>query len=223
MSELYEKYAGDLRRARSEQRELRAAIPGFVAQLDDIEAEITYLLVREHRPETVLEIGSLHGWSTTWLLRALRDNGTGRLYTHDLVDKARANVPTDLADGRWTFVRGDARKTLANHRHKIDYLFVDAAHTRRFARWYVAELFPTVAPGVPVSVHDVFHSTRPWLFSEGRVVLSWLARRGIGYFTASRAASPALNRRLVELKASLRMDEQVHEGGHNPMLFFKMS
>ncbi|XVQ85638.1 class I SAM-dependent methyltransferase [Microbispora siamensis] len=222
MSELYEKYADDLRSVHSEQRDLRAATPGFTTQLDDIEAEITYLMVREHRPETVVEVGSLHGWSTTWLLRALRDNGTGRLHTHDLVDKACANVPADLADGRWTFVRGDARQTLAGQHHKIDYLFVDAAHTRRFARWYVDELFPAVVPGGPVSVHDIFHSSRPWPFSEGRVVLSWLARRGIGYFTASRAARPELNRRLVELKESLGLGEPVHEGRHNPMLFFKM-
>jgi predicted O-methyltransferase YrrM len=31
------------------------------AQLDDIEAEITYLLLRHARPETVVEIGTFHG------------------------------------------------------------------------------------------------------------------------------------------------------------------
>lgn len=222
VSALYEKYADDLRAVRAEQRRLRAAIPGFRTQLDDIEAEITYLRVREHRPETLVEIGSLHGWSTTWLLRALRDNGTGHLHTHDLVDKATANVPRDLADGRWSFVHGDARETLTDHGHAIDYLFVDAAHTRRFARWYVSELFPTVAPGVPVSVHDIFRSGRPWPLSEGRVVLSWLARHNIAYFTASRAASPELNRRLSELKQTLRLDEPIHEGRRDPMLFFTM-
>ncbi|MET8141694.1 class I SAM-dependent methyltransferase [Sphaerisporangium sp. NPDC005288] len=220
--DLYRKYADDLRAVRVEQHALRAANPGAATKLDDLEAEITYLMVREHRPEEVVEIGSLDGWSTTWLLRALRDNGSGHLYTYDLIDNARRNVPEDLSAGRWTFVRGDAREMLAGHDHEIDYLFVDAAHTRSFARWYVNELFPTVPAGVPVSVHDVFHTRRPWPFSEGRVVLSWLAERGIGYFTASRAAAPEVNRGLAELKESLELSEAVHTGRNDPMLCFYM-
>jgi len=191
LESLYRKYENDLRAVRDEQRALRRGRPSLKAQLDDLEAEITYLLVRDTRPPVVVEIGSLHGWSTTWLLRALRDNGTGRLITHDLIDKARRTVPPDLAAGRWTFVPGDARQTLRGHAHEIGYLFIDAAHTAGFARWFARELFPTVGSGVPVSVHDVFHGRRPWPLSEGRVVLSWLARRNIGYFTASRAAAPA--------------------------------
>ncbi|HWG98577.1 MAG TPA: class I SAM-dependent methyltransferase [Pilimelia sp.] len=220
---LYRKYADDLRRVRDEQRRMRAEKPQLKAQLDDLEAEITYLMVREERPAVVVEIGSLHGWSTTWLLRALRDNRTGHLYTHDLIDNARHNVPADLAAQRWTFVQGDARQVLSEHDHKIDYLFIDAAHTARFARWFVSEIFPTVRPGVPVSVHDVFHGKRPWLFSEGRVVLSWLARAGIDYFTPSAAAAPAVNRSLRELKESLDLGEEVHTGRDNPMLFFRMA
>ncbi|WP_248958344.1 class I SAM-dependent methyltransferase [Sphaerisporangium perillae] len=221
--DLYRKYAEDLRTVRGEQQKLRAANPDAATKLDDLEAEITYLMVREHRPEVVVEIGSLDGWSTTWLLRALRDNGTGHLYTYDLVDNARNNVPEELAADRWTFVHGDAREKLAGHDHEIDYLFVDAAHTRNFARWYVNELFPTVPPGVPVSVHDVFHTRRPWPFSEGRVVLSWLADRGIEYFTASRAAAPQVNQSLFALKETLDLSEAVHSGRNDPMLCFYMN
>ncbi|WP_254125310.1 class I SAM-dependent methyltransferase [Amycolatopsis sp. CA-230715] len=222
VADLYRKYADDLRAVREEQRALRAANTSVKAQLDDLEAEITYLLVRDRRPEVVVEIGALHGWSTTWMLRALRDNGTGHLYTHDIIDNARHNVPEELAEGRWTFVHGDAREKLAGHEHKIDYLFVDAAHTAKFARWYVTELFPTVPAGVPVSVHDIFHGKRPWPFSEGKVVLAWLAQRGIGYFTPSRAAAPDVNRRLFELKDTLDLSGAVHTGRDNPMLYFRM-
>jgi predicted O-methyltransferase YrrM len=222
VADLYQRYAADLRSVRKEQLAFRAANPTVTLQLDDLEAEITYLMVREHRPKVMMEIGSLHGWSTTWILRALRDNGDGHLYTHDLIDNARRNVPAELAADRWTFVQGDARVTLANNRHEVDYLFVDAAHTASFARWYISELFPAVSPGAPVSVHDVFHTRRPWPFSEGRVVLSWLAERGIGYFTPSRAAVPDVNRRLFELKRTLNMNEAVHTGRDNPMLFFYM-
>ncbi|MFI5491566.1 class I SAM-dependent methyltransferase [Actinoplanes sp. NPDC051859] len=218
----YHKYADDLRIVRKEQRELRALHPAMNAQLDDLEAEITYLLLREQQPATVLEVGSLHGWSTTWILRALRDNGAGVLITHDLIDNARRHVPRDLAAGRWTFVPGDARQTLRGHAHRIDYLFIDAAHTASFARWFVSELFPTVRSGVTVSVHDVFHGRRPWPFSEGRVVLSWLAEKSVAYFTPSRLAAAPVNRELKAVKERLGLQQPVHDGRDDPMLFFRM-
>ena len=73
----------------------------------------------------------------------------------------------------------------------VGYLFVDADHGRRFARWYLAHLFPLVAAGTPVSVHDVFHLrwARPW--SEGAEVLRWLAERDTAWFTAARRHAPA--------------------------------
>jgi predicted O-methyltransferase YrrM len=79
---LYRTYAADLDRVREKQRKLLAPPTSLKAQLDDPEAEITYLLLREDRPETVVEIGAFHGWSTTWILQALRDNGTGHLYSY---------------------------------------------------------------------------------------------------------------------------------------------
>ncbi|MEV4279645.1 class I SAM-dependent methyltransferase [Actinoplanes xinjiangensis] len=220
--DLYVEYQDDLRTVRKEQRELRTTSPTMRTQLDDLEAEITYLLIRAGRPATVVEIGSLHGWSTTWILRGLRDNGAGVLVTHDLIGDARTNVPADLADGRWTFVPGDARRTLHDHRHHIDHLYIDAAHTASFARWFVRDLFPTVRPGTTVSVHDVFHGRRPWPVSEGRVLLNWLAAHGTGHFTASRRAAPAVNRRLKDVKERLGLLTPVHDGRDDPMLFFRM-
>jgi predicted O-methyltransferase YrrM len=89
--------------------------------LDDIEAEITYLLLRELRPAAVVEIGTFHGWSTTWILRALRANDTGHLYSYDLVDHAVRSVPEDLSADRWTFVHGDVRGHLQTMPDPVDY------------------------------------------------------------------------------------------------------
>jgi len=99
---LYRTYADDLRAAREAQRELRHQYP-LKPKLDDIEAELTYLALRAVRPAEVVEIGSFHGWSTTWILRALRDNGSGHLHTFDLVDHATRTVPPALSGERWTF------------------------------------------------------------------------------------------------------------------------
>lgn len=109
---LYRTYAHDLDRVREKQRELLAPPTSMKAQLDDIEAEITYLVLREARPETVVEIGTFHGWSTTWILQALRDNGSGHLYSYDIVDHVVRNVPERLSAGCWTFTQGDARENL---------------------------------------------------------------------------------------------------------------
>ncbi|MET7419607.1 class I SAM-dependent methyltransferase [Dactylosporangium sp. NPDC005555] len=213
----YRTYADDLRTARDEQRELLAQRP-MRPRLDDVEAEIAYLTVRALRPRTVLEIGSARGWSTTWLLRALRDNDMGTLHTFDLTGDATRSVPPSLAADRWSFTRGDVRDGPLPD--EPGFVLVDAAHTARFARWYTTELFDRLRPGAAVAVHDVFHGRRPWPVSEGAVVLGWLRRHGIAHLTASPAADPDTHDRLVGLKLKLRLAAPVHAAASgNPMLF----
>ncbi|WP_079158573.1 class I SAM-dependent methyltransferase [Streptomyces caniscabiei] len=222
IGDLYRTFAEDLDRARERQRTLLAPPTSMKAQLDDIEAEITYLLLREARPETVVEIGTFHGWSTTWILRALRDNGTGHLYSYDIVDHVVREVPETLSTGRWTFTQGDARENLEKIPEDADFLFIDAAHSASFARWYLQHLFPRLRPGIPVCVHDVFHGRRALPFTEGAVVLRWLAERENAYFTASRAHAPEIHDRLKDIKRSLALGHPVRESRDNPMIFFTL-
>jgi hypothetical protein len=189
-------------------------------QLDDLEADITYLLLRAIKPATVVELGTFHGWSTTWILSALRDNGTGTLHSFDLIDDVQRNVPADLADGRWAFHHGDIRATLAHVPADTGYLFVDAAHTARFARWYIQNLFPLVPAGTPASVHDVFHFRVPLPLHEGRVVVRWLDAHGVSWFTPSRARARLAYEELTELRRMLELPP-VRGAGDNPMIFFQ--
>jgi predicted O-methyltransferase YrrM len=221
-TELYRKYADDLAAARESQR---ALLPGIRARLDDIEAELTYLWLRETRPATVVEIGTFHGWSTTWILTALRDNAkhdgvAGRLHSYDVVDHVLRSVPDDLAGDRWRFSEGDVRD--ARLPVPIDYLFLDAAHSGRFTRWYLSVVFPTLATGTPVSVHDVFHGRRPMPFSEGAVLIRWLTERSVDYFTPSPRRAPAEHAELMRLKRVLGLGEPVRTSGDNPMVFFRV-
>jgi predicted O-methyltransferase YrrM len=218
---LYDKYADALRVARKEQRELRVSLPRMKAQLDDIEAEITYLLLRELRPATVVEIGALHGWSTSWILRALRDTGRGHLHSYDRVDHSVRHVPPEVSVGRWTFVHGDVRRRTDRFPPDIDYLFIDAAHSGRFARWYLDRLLPLVAPGTPVSVHDVFHGRRPWVLSEGAVLLRRLSDHRVPFFTAARATAPDVHARLQRQRARLGLVDPIGTRATNPMVFFR--
>jgi predicted O-methyltransferase YrrM len=217
---LYRTYAEDLRIAREAQRELLCTSP-LKPKLDDVEAELTYLALREVRPAVVVEIGSFHGWSTTWILRALRDNGMGRLHTFDLVDHATRAVPEELSDDRWIFEHGDVRERMHRMPPKPGYVFIDAAHTAGFARWYTRRLLPRLTDGTPVSVHDVYHGRRPWPVSEGSVLLGWLRDRGIEHLTASRAGDPDTYERLIDLKRKLRLAAPVHGANDNPMVFFE--
>src|SRR5919106_72980 len=247
---LYREYATALREARRAQRSLyalrgharlerfrvlhalgtalrSAGLPAHYKRLlrpkfDDIEAEITYLLLRAVRPNAVVEIAPYYGWSTTWILQALRDNGSGRLYSYDLVDYALRTVPRGLSNGRWTFCQGDVRQHLARLPSQIDHLFIDAAHTAEFARWYTEALFSRLASGTAVSVHDIFHGSDPGRFPEGPVLLAWLERRGGSYFTASPARAPGVHDAILAVKRELGLDAPIHDSRVNPAVFFRL-
>jgi predicted O-methyltransferase YrrM len=217
---LYRTYADDLRAVIDQQRAFLAT-KRVTPQLDDVEAELTYLALRDHRPDTVMELGTFHGWSTTWILSALRDNGGGHLHSFDRLDTVLRNVPAELAADRWTFVAGDVAANLAAVPPNLGYLFVDADHGRRFARWYLAHLFPLAAAGTPVSVHDVFHLrwARPW--SEGTEVLRWLAERDTAWFTAARRHAPATLAALDEVRVEIGLTG-ARGTTVNPMIFFSL-
>ena len=97
---------------------------------------------------------------------------------------------------------------------------MDAAHSARFARWYLSEPFPRLAAGTHASVHDVFHGTRAWPLTEGAVRLSWLRRTGRPSYTVSAARAPLVNHRLRQLREELGLGARVHTGSNNPMVFF---
>jgi len=251
--EQYRRFLPDLRRVREEQRRryaergdpklerfgavralsavLRAlGLPSsprrrFKPQFDDIEAEITYLLVRAFRPATVVEIAPDRGWSTTWLLTALRDNGegAGHLYSYDVFDYSTRAVPRDLASGRWTFTLGDVTQPPDRLPATIDFLFLDAAHSAPFAQWYLSQLLPRLQPGAPVAIHDIFMSPdRVDRFGEARMVQDWLAQRGRPYFTASPAAAKGAHDRIEALKQELGIAAPIHSSLANPMVFFQV-
>jgi predicted O-methyltransferase YrrM len=219
---LYRKYTSDLAAVIAQQRAFHAANRArMTPQLDDLEAEITYLYLRELRPATVMELGTFHGWSTTWLLSALRDNGTGHLHSYDKIDNVVRTVPAELSADRWTFVQGDVKAHLDAIPRGVDYLFVDADHGKRFGEWYLEHLFPLMPSGTPVSVHDVFHGRTARIWSEGSAVVSWLADREVPFFTAARKHSPEVFASLNQVRSELGIDG-ARGTTVNPMIYFTL-
>ena len=235
--DLYRRYSDDLHAVRGQQRTfLRRNNSSFLRRLhrmklrrylllpmlDDLEAEITYLLIRDRGPRVVVEISPNTGWSTTWILSALRDNQQGgQLWSYDLHDTSTKLVPPTLAEGRWHFVIGDAKETIRTA-PDFDYLFIDSDHSAPFAQWYADMLLPRVRPGVVVSVHDVFHQAR--LSEEGKVVADWLADRGVAYWTIASAAVPEQVTPFLKERRILGADFEfaIHASTANPMIFFEM-
>lgn len=188
-------------------------------RFDDIEAEITYLLIREFKPQTVVEISPADGWSTSWILNALKDNGSGKLYSYDLVDNATKNIPLPLAKDRWTFCAGDIKKNIDKLPEKIDYLFIDSDHSAEFAAWYIENIFSRLERGTPVSVHDVFQS-EDWYFPEKEVILDWLRMSSIDYFSASFINAKEIFERICSSKKRLNICSFIHKSRINPAIFF---
>ena len=246
---LYERFAEDLRAVRAEQRDLYErsgysrlqrffpyrAVRTSASRLgldwerkrfmnpllDDVEAEITYLRIRSLRPETVVEVSPFRGWSTTWMLRALRDNEAGELHSFDLLDDANRFVPGELT-ARWRLVVGDVRDRLGEMPERIGYLFIDSDHGREFAEWYLRELVPRLEEGAGASVHDIFHGRRAGRVSgEARVVLEWLAREDMDWYSPSRFGPGTLHERLLAVRVRLGLEEPIHTGDHDSMLFFR--
>ncbi|MCA8942800.1 MAG: class I SAM-dependent methyltransferase [Planctomycetes bacterium] len=167
------------------------AMTTSVAQFDDLEAEITYLLLRDEEPETVVEISPCGGWSTCWILNALRDNGHGRVISFDVIQDSLVKVPDDLAAGIRDFHLGDV-KVSPHLPDSIDYCFLDSDHSAEFAHWYLGAVLPRVHSGAVVSVHDIFHPGGPDASGgEGTVVLEWLAQRDVPWLTVARSQDPA--------------------------------
>lgn len=205
-------------------RVVKALFPGtdLDPQSDDIDCEIAYLLIRALRPQTAVEISPCGGWSTTWLLSALRDAGKGRLYSFDLIDDSLRTVPPELSRGRWVFTQGDVRKKISSIPESIDFLLLDAEHSSSFADWYLQELIPRLAPGACVGIDDIFNPEleRSGASGESSTVLKWLKAEGIEYFTAAPSARPDNYAALVSLKDGLAFGGQIHTSTMNPVLFF---
>ncbi len=85
-------------------------------------------VIEQHRPSTILEVGTLVGYSAIRMARHLGDGG--RLTCVELSEEraraARANFElADLSD-RIEIIVGDARKVLPTLKERFDMVFFDA-------------------------------------------------------------------------------------------------
>jgi FkbM family methyltransferase len=160
--------------------------PAFFPQTgmyDWAEAQILYLLIRQVRPECVVEISPNYGYSTGFILMAMNRNGHGTLYSYDLDAKFHAHAlhnyeRVGISAVRQRFVAGDVRNSVGrNLPDRVDLLFMDSDHSYDFARWYIAHLYPRVGDGSLIHAHDVLpYGVQPHQGErgEGRAIWEFL-------------------------------------------------
>jgi len=131
-----------------------------------------YFLVRELKPEIIIETGVHRGVSSLFILQALEDNGKGELYSIDLPlaeydtdsrgvtksllppEKIGVCVSKNLKK-RWNLILGDSKKELPkllSSLKSIDMFLHDSKHTYEHMMWEFDTIWPSLSEdGVLVS------------------------------------------------------------------------
>lgn len=100
-----------------------------IPMLGPEKAKLLASCVEKANPSLIVECGTAIGYSGLWMLRVLRNLGTGRLITVEIdannAQRARDNFEkagmTDLVDSRI----GDAAEVLKTIQDPVDFLFLD--------------------------------------------------------------------------------------------------
>ncbi|MFS8197486.1 O-methyltransferase [Streptomyces sp. CWNU-52B] len=127
---------------------------------------LLYNLVRAVRPAGVVEFGMSFGISTLHLAAAVRDNGTGHVFTtelneHKIATAGRTFTETGLADVI-TVLEGDALATLEKLDAQVDLVLLDGWKDLCLPVLHLLE--PRLKPGTLVIADDVDQeSMRPYL------------------------------------------------------------
>jgi predicted O-methyltransferase YrrM len=169
---------------------------------DCLRFRLLYYLVRARRPRICVETGVFDGVSSAVILKALRDNGAGRL--HSIDQPARQPVPasTDrmhfstLPSGcepgwlipdnlreRWRLRVGPSQEVLPlclEELGAIDFFLHDSLHTRAHMLWEYTTAWPALAAGGLLVSDDVFWSRAFFHFAREAGIAPCIAR-GIGW------------------------------------------
>lgn len=122
-----------------------------------------YLLIRLIKPDLVVETGVSSGASSAYILRALKDNKKGKLYSIDLPfefstgRKSGWLVPEVLRD-RWDLRIGDTKEMLApllKEIGEIDFFVHDSLHTYEHMMWEYKCVWPYLRRRGLFLSHDV--------------------------------------------------------------------
>ncbi len=166
--------------------------------------EVLYLLVRSARPKTVVETGVALGFTSAYILQALKDGGGGRLIS---IDRPNTNpsgyvasdgtidsvylrseselgfvVPVGLRSG-WELIRGSsnpALKNLLEREGEIDVFFHDSEHSASNMLWEYRTAWPHISSNGLLLSDDINcnHAFHNFSSEVNRVPCVWLGGSG---------------------------------------------
>lgn len=104
---------------------------GMAIQVGAEEGKILHMLIKMHRPTTVVEIGTLGGYSAIWMARALPKNGHLHTIEHDAEHAELARKFIRQSDVRdkitvWEGKADTVLKRVAETAAQVDAVFIDA-------------------------------------------------------------------------------------------------
>ena len=137
------------------------------------EGNILYNICRKLKPEIVLEIGTFHGFSSAYLLSAIKDNDYGFLYSvdsniehlkiaHEYLKNISKNFELIEAFSSYIspkYITTDYAFEL-DWDKPIDLLFVDGAHDFKSVISDLDKFVPYVTKGGLVICHDYDHECK---------------------------------------------------------------
>jgi predicted O-methyltransferase YrrM len=174
----------------------RAGMPPI--QVSPSQGKLLYLLARFGRARRILELGTLAGYSTVWMARALPADG--RLITLESdpahAEVARANLDRAGLAGRVEVLVGPALRTLpqllSRGEQPFDLVFIDADKINYAA--YLQLVLPLTRPGSLIVADNVVrdgHVLDPAPGDE--------SARGARAFNAALAAEPRVDATVLQV------------------------
>lgn len=97
-------------------------------QINAVMGKYLYLTARMQKVKTILEIGTLGGYSTIWLAKALPENGSLITIDHkaNYAEVAQENIDHAKLQDKVTIKIGEALEVLPTLDQKFDLFFIDA-------------------------------------------------------------------------------------------------
>ena len=159
----------------------------------DREAEMLYMQIREWKPSRVFEMAPNRGYSTHFILTALKANGRGHLDSFDIHSAADRAVEDTELRAHWSFHLKNVTEYAESQpqmMNKYDFIFIDALHTIEFSDWYTKTLLShQVQFKTPVVIHDIV-ANNGYSGRESMAVFAFLAmRQDVGYLFTLNTAS----------------------------------
>jgi predicted O-methyltransferase YrrM len=166
------------------------AVPGLpVHEVSPLQGRLLEVLARAAGARSVLEIGTLGGYSTLWLARAV--GASGRVVTLEVSPEYAAVARRNLAECDWvTVLVGPAAETLTTLDGPFDLIFIDA--DKRSNPLYLREALRLSRPGTLLVADNVVR--------DGAVLSSPddPDARGVREFVAALAAEPRVTATAVQ-------------------------